>query len=216
MDEKDNIKVLCSKLFQSYDATADKKVKLSSERVDELRQLISKSSNGLNVNYLESSHQIPKFKKLYSCGEVIDNVDDIDHKLIFLSDKPKQKSILLEKSHNRKDLFVADWDEEVLVKVSLDDSVCNRAHIFLDRFPQRQHSFVGLAQTDNLYNNQKGRQKIIDFATRGFTLYSPKSRSHKLCPNGGLQHYFGYHNTYRRFEDSYATCKCNDINVSIL
>ena len=216
MDNESILHQLCSNLFQTIDHESKQKGKISSAKLDELRLLLSKESNGVGVNYLESTHEIPKFRKLYCCGKEVDDLEKYENPLIFLSDKPLIKSNFLREAHNREDLICASWDSSDVVKVPVDDTFGNRAHIFLDRYPERQHSFVGLAQREKLYKDNKGRQKIVNFATRGYTLYSTKSRSDTFRPNGGLQHYFGFHNSSRNFEDSYATRKFSNNNVSII
>ena len=146
--------------------------------------MLSSESNGISSYFLESTHVIPKFHTYYCCGDKLEAIED-DNPLIFLSDKPSVKSRFLYKAHNRKDLYCVDWSSDHFKSINCDDEHGNRAHLLLDRYPQRQHSFVGLVQRDKLYDVNKGRDKIVNFATKGYTLHSTKSRSDVYRPNGG-------------------------------
>ena len=122
MDVNNELSILSSKIFQSPIDAKQNKSSLSSERLDELRRLLSNDSNGINVNYLEATHQIPKFHTVYCCGKKVENIDMNENPLIFLADKPKKKSIFLEQVHNRNDLLCSDWKDSNMAKVSCDDS----------------------------------------------------------------------------------------------
>ena len=80
---KHEINDLCSRLFQSYDNDKKSKLALSSKRVDELRLLIPNESNGINAQFLESTHDLPKFHTFYCCGEKVGTIED-DNPLVFL------------------------------------------------------------------------------------------------------------------------------------
>ena len=100
--------------------------------------------------------------------------------------------------------YVADWNDPQFTLHHTTNVVNSRAHILLDRYPHREHSFVGLVQADPMLKTQSHRGKLIKMAFNGVALYNNKAQKGISHPHGGYQFFFGYHNYRRDFIGPYA------------
>ena len=123
---------------------------------------MKKEDNGTTTQFMEQSNIIPVFDQYYCSGEVVKSLDDYENPLIFLSDEPLVKSNPICIEHKRNNLLTADWNSKSLQHIVCDDNLHNRSHVFLyrshvflDRYPKKQHTFIGLAQRQNLYDSKK-------------------------------------------------------------
>ena len=94
------------------------------------------------------------------------------------------------------------------VKVSNESS--EKASLLLDRYPEKKHSFVGLVQVDNNWNDQASRDKLVEYGFLGVSLYANKYRSTNTHPNGGYQFFGGWHRNMQEYVREYTTRTYNE------
>ena len=174
--------------------------------LDAVRMDVSNRNNGVNSIFLEDSHVQTKPSIMYYGGESFIGNEYFfsTTPIIFLSSNPIQDSIKLASMRHQAPCYVANWNDPRFTLHHTTNDVNSRAHFLVDRYPHREHSFVGLVQADPMLKNQSHRGKKVQITFNGLALYSNKARKGISHPHGGYQFFFGFHNYRRDFIGHYA------------
>ena len=174
--------------------------------LDAIRMDIANENNGVNVISLENTNTVPVFSNAFKNGDVVNVLDEQRTYVpnIFISSNPVQDSINLANRAHINNALVVDWNDPMFTMYRTVDDVNSRAHLVLDRFPYKQHSFVGLVQFDPMWNTQSARDRLVRSVYNGVTLYNNKSRQGVGHPHDGYEFFVGHHCNRQRFIRVYA------------
>ena len=174
--------------------------------LDAVRLEVNRHLDGCNVIMLEGSHVQPTLTTVYKNGVTCDpSASNFPRNAnILIGANPCQASINLANEVHLADCYVGDMNDPVLTTYRTLDENNSRAHIILDRFPSKQHSFVALVQADPMLNSQSARDKLVKQVFNGVVVYNNKPRQGIGHPHGGYEFFFGVHKHRTKFIRKYA------------
>lgn len=181
-------------------------VRPKTQLLDAVRQHVNNENSGVNVVYLESSHQTPTLSSVYLNGVEVSPSSSCfpSNAKVLISSNPVQDSIDLANQTHLSGCYVGDWSDPVFTMYRTYDENNCRAHLVLDRYPLKEHSFVAMVQSDPLFNSQSARDKLVKQSFNGVAIYNNKKRGGVTHPHGGYQFFFGCHKSRTQFMRTYA------------
>ena len=181
---------------------------LTGSQMDYLKSIINSHHQGVSTFFLEKSNKLTFPKNYLNNDNVHNKINDDD--LIWLCDgNPPGKDNI----HQSNGSYWGSWSDPNYQTINVSNEAHERASLFLDRYPDKKHAFVGLVQYDSNWEDQAHRDKLIEYGFLGASLYPNKYRSTNSHPNGGFQFFGGWHRNMQDYVRQYATRSVSKTNI---